>query len=61
MKVIITGGCGHIGTYLVPMLIDAGYDVINITRGISKPYEYDPAWEKVRSVQLDRTKDSQIC
>lgn len=60
MKVIITGGCGHIGTYLVPMLIDAGYDVINITRGVSKPYEYDPAWEKVRSVQLDRTKDSQF-
>lgn len=57
MKVVVTGGCGHIGTYLVPMLIHAGYEVISITRGNSKPYEYDPAWEKAETVQMDRTKE----
>ena len=57
MKVVVTGGCGHIGTYLVPMLIHAGYDVVSITRGNSKPYEYDPAWEKAETVQMDRTKE----
>lgn len=57
MKVVVTGGCGHIGTYLVPMLIHAGYEVISITRGNSKPYEYDPTWEKAETVQMDRTKE----
>src|SRR5574344_122097 len=56
MKVIVTGGCGHIGTYLVPMLVNGGYDVTSITRGKSKPYEDDPAWNKVHSVLMDRTQ-----
>ena len=34
MNVVVTGGCGHIGTYLIPMLVRAGYEVINITRGM---------------------------
>lgn len=57
MKVVVTGGCGHIGTYLVPMLVNAGFDVTSITRGNSKPYEYSPAWEKANAVQMDREKD----
>lgn len=57
MKAVVTGGCGHIGTYLVPMLVNAGFEVISITRGNSQPYEYDIAWEKVQKVQMDRTKD----
>ena len=57
MKVVIIGGSGHIGTYLVPMLINAGYHITNITRGNSKPYEYDPAWERVNAVHMDRTKE----
>ena len=36
-KAIVTGGCGHIGTYLVPMLVNAGYEVASITRGPSRP------------------------
>jgi Nucleoside-diphosphate-sugar epimerases len=57
MKAIVIGGCGHIGTYLVPMLVNAGYETVSITRGQSKPYEYDPAWEKAERLQLDRDKD----
>ncbi|HHV12307.1 MAG TPA: NAD(P)-dependent oxidoreductase [Clostridiales bacterium] len=38
MKVVVTGSCGHIGSYLVPKLIKAGYGVTNITRGQSRPY-----------------------
>ena len=33
MKVIVTGGTGHIGTYLIPRLVEAGHEVICITRG----------------------------
>nr|WP_314466323.1 NAD-dependent epimerase/dehydratase family protein [uncultured Clostridium sp.] len=58
MKAVVIGGCGHIGTYLVPMLINAGYETVSVTRGQSKPYEYDIAWEKAEKVQLDRSNNS---
>ncbi|MDD3411194.1 MAG: NAD-dependent epimerase/dehydratase family protein [Eubacteriales bacterium] len=54
MKAIVIGGAGHIGTYLVPMLVKAGYETVSITRGNSRPYEEDPAWAKAVQVRLDR-------
>ena len=57
MKIIVIGGKGHIGTYLCPMLIKEGHEVICITRGKSKPYENDYAWEKVQNLTLDREND----
>lgn len=32
MRVVIIGAAGHIGTYLIPMLVDNGYETIAITR-----------------------------
>lgn len=60
MKVVVTGGCGHIGTYLVPMLVSAGYEVAIVTRGQSRPYEDDPAWNSVERVRLERGRDPQF-
>jgi len=57
MKAVITGAGGHIGTYLVPMLVNAGYEVTTITRGEPKPYEWDPAWSRVNKVFMDRSRD----
>jgi nucleoside-diphosphate-sugar epimerase len=54
MKVVVTGGTGHIGTYLIPRLVEAGYEVVCITRGQQKPYLPHKAWEKVQSVEMDR-------
>lgn len=54
MKVVIIGGCGHIGTYLVPKLANAGHQIINVTRGNSLPYKPHSAWNEVESVKLDR-------
>lgn len=58
MKIVVIGGTGHIGTYLVPKLIKAGHKVINITRGQSKPYKADAAWRDVENMILDRDKES---
>ncbi|MFT4006094.1 MAG: NAD-dependent epimerase/dehydratase family protein [Lacrimispora sp.] len=58
MKVAVIGAYGHIGTYLVPMLIKDGNEVIAISRGISKPYEENPLWEKAIKVKLDRNTES---
>jgi len=56
MKVIVTGGTGHIGTYLVPRLVTAGHDVICVSRKKSIPYSVHPAWRSVEQVTIDRAK-----
>lgn len=38
MRIVIIGGSGHVGTYLVPRLVEAGHEVVNITRGQREPY-----------------------
>lgn len=59
MKVAVIGGSGHVGTYLVPRLVQAGHEVINITRGRSKPYLPHAAWSSVQAITLDRDKAEQ--
>jgi nucleoside-diphosphate-sugar epimerase len=58
MKIIIIGGCGHIGSYLVPMLVKAGHEVVVVSRGESKPYIKDYTWSKTDKVILDREKEN---
>ena len=53
-RVVIIGGSGHVGTYLVPRLVEAGFDVVNVSRGERKPYRPHAAWKKVQTVALDR-------
>jgi len=55
MRVVIIGGSGHVGTYLVPRLVEAGCTVINVSRGQNQPYQPHPAWQQVRQVTLDRS------
>jgi nucleoside-diphosphate-sugar epimerase len=53
-RVVIIGGSGHVGTYLVPRLVAAGHEVLNVTRGQSRPYSQSGAWQAVRPVSMDR-------
>jgi nucleoside-diphosphate-sugar epimerase len=54
MKVIIIGGTGHVGTFLVPRLVLAGHDVISVSRQKRETYSYHPAWKFVKQVVIDR-------
>ena len=54
MRVVVIGGKGHVGTYLIPRLVEAGHTVINVSRGEHAPYQPHPAWEEVRQVTIDR-------
>jgi nucleoside-diphosphate-sugar epimerase len=54
MRVVIIGGSGHVGTYLVPRLVEAGHEVIALSRGQSAPYRAHAAWQSVRQVVVDR-------
>lgn len=56
MKIVVIGGRGHIGSYLVPQLVRAGHQVLCVSRGISSPYKDDPCWNEVEQVVLDREK-----
>jgi nucleoside-diphosphate-sugar epimerase len=53
-RIVIIGGSGHVGTYLVPRLAGAGHDVINVSRGTREPYSPHGAWERVETVEIDR-------
>ncbi len=54
MRVVIIGGTGHVGTYLVPRLVLRDYQVICVTRGKSSPYSKNRAWDRVEMVEMDR-------
>lgn len=54
MRVVVLGGTGHIGTYLVPRLVEEGHEVVVVSRGQRRPYQEHGAWKQVRLVQLDR-------
>lgn len=54
MRIVIIGGTGHTGTWLVPMLVNAGHEVTCVSREERKPYHEDEAWKKVRTLPLDR-------
>lgn len=55
MRVVIIGGSGHVGTYLVPRLVEAGHEMINVSRQARAPYQAHGAWKQVRQVVIDRT------
>lgn len=57
MRIIVIGGSGHIGTFLVPRLVRAGHEVISISRGQSASYVDDPTWQEVRHVAADRVAE----
>jgi len=53
-RVVIIGGSGHVGTYLVPRLVEAGHQVVNVSRGQRAPYTPNAAWKSVETVVADR-------
>ena len=57
LRIVIIGGTGHVGTYLVPRLVHSGHEVLSISRGESKPYRNHPAWESVEHVRLERAAE----
>jgi len=53
-RVVVIGATGHVGTYLVPRLVDGGHEVVAVSRGIRGPYHAGPQWDKVTKVSADR-------
>ena len=53
-RIVVIGGSGHVGTYLLPALIARGYEVVNISRGKASPYREHAAWKAIEQVTVDR-------
>ena len=53
-RAVVIGGSGHVGTYLVPRLVEAGFDVLNVARGRRQPYQPHGRWKSVETLILDR-------
>jgi nucleoside-diphosphate-sugar epimerase len=56
-RVVVIGATGHIGTYLVPRLVDAGHEVIAVSRGTRGPYHASPQWDSATTVTADRAAE----
>ncbi len=51
------GGSGHIGSFLLPRLVRAGHEVVNVSRGSSAPYGEAPERREVQQVVADRHRE----
>lgn len=57
MKIVVIGGSGHIGSFLVPRLVRAGHEVVSISRSGGTGYHDAPEWGEVVQVRADREKE----
>ena len=53
-RIVVIGGSGHVGTYLLPSLVERGHEVLNVSRGTASPYREHAAWESIENVAVDR-------
>jgi nucleoside-diphosphate-sugar epimerase len=53
-RVVVIGATGHIGSYLVPRLVRAGYEVVAVSRGERAPYHEAVEWRSAETVTADR-------
>ena len=56
-RIVIIGGSGHVGSYLIPRLIARGHVVLNVSRGRAVPYRPHLAWNEVENVIIDRSAE----
>ncbi|OFE18723.1 epimerase [Humibacillus sp. DSM 29435] len=59
MRVVVIGGTGHIGSFLLPRLVRAGHEVVSISRGQQAGYVDDDASAQVQHVTVDRVQEDQ--
>ncbi|RCK68330.1 NAD-dependent epimerase/dehydratase family protein [Desertihabitans brevis] len=57
MRIVVVGGSGHVGSFLVPRLVRAGHEVVNLSRGQRTAYVQDEVWQQVEQVLVDRDSE----
>lgn len=54
MRIVVIGGTGHVGSFMVPRLVELGHEVIVVSRRKREPYVSSAAWKRVEQVAIDR-------
>jgi nucleoside-diphosphate-sugar epimerase len=57
MRIVVIGGTGHIGSYLCPQLVEAGYSVVCVSRGLRSPYQESKFWREIEFHELERNAE----
>lgn len=57
MHIVVIGATGHVGTYLVPRLVQLGHQVTALSRGNRQPYHPHGAWKQVTMLPCDRVQE----
>ncbi len=58
MRILVIGGTGHIGSYLVPRLLQNKFEVAVVSRGCRPRYPVVEAeWDRVEWLQADRLEE----
>jgi len=52
MNVVVIGGTGHIGSFLVPQLVDDGHKVVVVSRG-KRPVPKEGPWAKITYLEQE--------
>jgi len=52
MKILVTGGCGYIGSHTIVDLIQSGYEVISVDNGINSSFDVLDGIEKITGVRV---------
>ena len=55
-RVVVIGGTGHIGSYLVPRLVELEFELVSVSRRQREPYHTHGAWRRVQQVTVDRAE-----
>jgi len=55
MHILVIGGTGHIGSFLVPRLVSLGHEITVVARGQRQPYVPHASWQSVKKLLVDRT------
>jgi len=53
MRVLITGHRGYIGTVMVPMLLDAGHEVVGLDSDLFRGCDFSPGIRSVPELRMD--------
>lgn len=54
MRILVIGGGGHIGGFLVPRLVREGHHVVNVSRSGRVHHRASAEWDSVEQVAADR-------
>ena len=64
-KILVTGGCGYIGSHTIVDLIESGYEVVSADNGINSSFDVLDGIEKitgvrVRNINIDLSHSNEV-